>query len=105
MVKVITRDWGCLMPGYDHAGSGWWRARPLQCAQAGSILIGDDTELRVYYGDEYPFYGLTGAHLPECSDRLLAEVARCQHDLLLTYHPLNRKQQQIELEAVLDAAG
>ena len=29
MVNIYGQQWGILMPGYFHAGSGWWRARPF----------------------------------------------------------------------------
>lgn len=103
MVQVITRDWGCLMPGYEHAGSGWWRARPLQCADAGSILLGEDKELRVYYGDEYPFYGLKAKDLISATDTELEGIAGVQKEFLYRCHPLDRVQQQNELIEVLKA--
>jgi hypothetical protein len=103
MVQVITRDWGCLMPGYDHAGSGWWRARPLQCADACSILLGEDKELCVYYGNDYPYFGLKAADLVNCTEEELLEIADTQCRLLYKIHPLSREVQQIELRAVLDA--
>jgi len=103
MVQTIARDWGCLMPGYEHAGSGWWRARPLQCAQANSILIGDEKELRVYYGNDYPFYGLTAQKLTECGDDELKEIAQVQRMAILVYHPLDKDTQKKELQAVIEA--
>lgn len=103
MVKVITQDWGCLMPAYDHAGSGWWRARPLQCADADSILIGEEKELKVYYGLEYPYYGLTAKDLVNCTELELATIAYAQREYLYKTHPLNKEVQRAELIAVLDA--
>lgn len=103
MVQVITRDWGCLMPGYEHAGSGWWRARPLQCADAGSILLGEDKELRVYYGKDYPFYGLKAKDLVDATDAELAEIAKTQAQALYKCHPLDKLVQIAELGAVLQA--
>lgn len=103
MVEVIARDWGCLMPGYAHAGSGWWRARPLQCAQAHSILIGDEKELKVYYGNEYSFYGLTAENLCDCTDAELMEIAQEQTHCILTIHPLDKEVQKQELQKILDA--
>lgn len=103
MVKVITEDWGCLMPGYEHAGSGWWRARPLQCAQALSILIGEDKELRVYYGDDYPFYGLKASDLVNLSEAELTDIAIAQHEAIMKIHPLDKGVQKVELLAVLNA--
>jgi len=91
------------MPGYDHAGSGWWRARPLQCAMAKSILIGEEKELRVYYGEDYPFYGLTAKDLANCSDEELLEIANTQHDFIMRVHPLDKEVQKAELQAVLTA--
>ncbi|KAI5364228.1 hypothetical protein Slin15195_G098860 [Septoria linicola] len=103
MVQVITHDWGCLMPKYDHAGSGWWRARPLQCADAGSILIGDDTELAVLYGWNYPFYGHTARDIASMSDEELEDIASVQKELLYYNHPLDPKVQQAEVLKVLMA--
>ena len=103
MVKVITQDWGCLMPGYAHAGGGWWRARPLQCADANSILIGDEKELRVYYGNDYPYYELTAKDLPNCTDEELKEIAQTQKDAIYKLHPLDKDVQKAELKEVLNA--
>lgn len=104
MVKVMTREWGCLMPKIEHAGSGWWRARPLQCADAGSVLIGDDKELAVLYGWDYPFHGLTAREVSTMSEEELEEVAGVQRDLLYKNHPLDKCVQQKELAAVLRAS-
>lgn len=102
MVGVIARDWGCLMPGYEHAGSGWWRARPLQCADAGSILLGEDKELRVYYGDKYQYYGLKASDLVNCTDEELKDIADAQKACLYRMHPLSKEVQKAELQAILD---
>jgi hypothetical protein len=103
MCQVIARDWGCLMPGYDHAGSGWWRARPLQCADAGSILLGEEKELRVYYGDDYQMYGLKAIDLVDASVSELAEIAMHQYINLYATHPLDKAVQRQELATVLGA--
>lgn len=103
MVRIITRDWGCLMPGYEHAGSGWWRARPQQCADARSILLGDEKELRVYYGNKYPFYNLRAEDLAHASDAELQFIADAQATALQAYHPLDRSVQQAELGAALNS--
>jgi hypothetical protein len=103
MVEIITRDWGCLMPGYEHAGSGWWRARPLQCADAGSILIGEEKELRVYYGAEYEYYGLKASDLVNLSDEELRDIADAQKVALYKTHHLSKDLQKEELRAILEA--
>ena len=104
MVGVIARDWGCLMPGYEHAGSGWWRARPLQCADVGSILIGDEKEMRVYYGEHYPFYELKASDLTLATDDDLRDIAETQKRCLYETHPLDKDVQRAELAAVLTAS-
>lgn len=106
MCGVIARDWGCLMPGYEHAGSGWWRARPLQCADAGSILLGEDKELRVYYGGDYQMYGLKATDIVSATDAELKDIAAHQRECLYDTHPigdLGKQLQREELQAVLDA--
>lgn len=103
MVKRITNDWGCLMPGYEHSGSGWWRARPLATAMANSILIGEEKELKVYYGANYPFYGLQAKDLVNADDEELAYIAKTQRDFLYNIHPLDKDIQKAELKAVLEA--
>lgn len=103
MVQTFTRDWACLMPGYEHAGSGWWRARPLQAADAGCILIGEKKELEVYYGKDFPLLDLKASDLVNASDEELAEIAAMQKEALYRIHPLDKTVQQAELRAVLVA--
>lgn len=103
MCEVIARDWGCLMPGYEHAGSGWWRARPLQCADAGSILIGEKKELAVYYGKDFELLDLKASDLISASDAELEVIALAQREALYHNHPLDKEIQRGELNAVLKA--
>ena len=102
MVKVFESQWGCLMPGYFHAGSGWWRARPLQVADASSILIGDKPEMMVYYKDE-AIASLTVADVEAMSDEQLAATAKAQRDALYANHPIDKNIQQAEIRKVLEA--
>lgn len=104
MCKVFAENWGCLMPGYDHAGSGWWRARPLQVADAGAILIGERKELEVYYGADFPLLDLKATDLIAMTDEELKQVAEAQRAALYMYHPLDKKVQQQEIQAALEAA-
>lgn len=101
MCGIWAKDWGCLMPGYPHAGSGWWRVRPLQVADAGSILIGDEIELSVYYGKD--FYGnkLKAIDLVDMSDKELMKVAADQKEALYKHHSLDKNVQCQELNRVL----
>jgi len=104
MCAVFQRDWACLMPGYEHAGSGWWRARPLQAADAGCILIGEKKELEVYYGKDFPLLDLKAADLIDATDNELAAIANEQYVALYRTHPLDRATQRAELTAALKAA-
>ncbi|GIZ49064.1 hypothetical protein CKM354_001210400 [Cercospora kikuchii] len=103
MIKVFAQDWACLMPKYEHAGSGWWRARPLQCADAGSILVADDKELAALYGWQYPFFGRTASDIVKLSDSELEDMASIQEWLLYAMHPLDKRVQRAEVSAVLHA--
>jgi len=102
MVKVFGQQWGCLMPGYFHAGSGWWRARPLQVADVNSILIGDKKEMMVYYNDE-AIAGLRVQDIEAMNDEQLAATAKAQRDALYATHPLDKSVQRAELTRVLEA--
>ena len=109
MCAVFQRDWGCLMPGYDHAGSGWWRARPLQAADAGCILIGEPKEMQVYYGKNNPIALLRATDLLDApdgglTDADLADIAMEQYKAIYKTHPLDKAVQRHELQLVLGAA-
>lgn len=104
MCAVFQRDWGCLMPGYDHAGSGWWRARPLQAADAGCILIGEPKEMEVYYGKGSPLASLKAVDLIKMTDAQLAEVAMAQYQAIYKTHPLDKEVQRFEIATALEAS-
>lgn len=103
MCAVFQRDWGCLMPGYEHAGSGWWRARPLQAADAACILIGEPKELAVYYGADFPLLDLNASDITRATDDELLEIAVAQREAIYRVHPLDKAVQRAELQAVLEA--
>jgi hypothetical protein len=100
MVNIYAGHWGILMPGYFHAGSGWWRARPLQVADAGSILIGDPKEMMIYYGDER-LANVKAKDLVELCDKELEDLAAAQREALYRLHPLNKEVEKAELDACL----
>lgn len=104
MCKIFQRDWACLMPGYEHAGSGWWRARPLQACDAGCILIGERKELAVYYGTGFPFLDLKASDLIDATDDDLNEILMAQQAALHLHHPLDKAVQRAEITAILEAA-
>ena len=100
MCKVYAEQWGCLMPGYRHAGSGWWRARPLQLADAGSILIGEYEEMMLLYNDE-ELASVKASDLVDLTIDGLALLASRQKEALLYTHPLDKELQQKELSVIL----
>jgi hypothetical protein len=100
MVNIYECHWGILMPGYFHAGSGWWRARPLQVADAGSILIGDPDEMFIYYEDE-TLANVKAKDLVDMSDKELEDLAAAQREALYRLHPLNKEVEKAELDACL----
>lgn len=100
MVNIYGQQWGILMPGYFHAGSGWWRARPLQVADSGSILIGDWKEMVLYYDDD-ELASLKASDITKMSDKQLEDVAEAQKRAIYTTHPLDRSVTQEELGRVL----
>jgi len=100
MCRVYNAQWGCLMPGYFHSGSGWWRARPLQVADAGSILVCDDREGAVY-GEAY--VGLTADRVEGMTLDDLIKTARHQKESLYEKHPLLKSVTQMEIGAILES--
>ncbi|CAD8327788.1 hypothetical protein [uncultured phage] len=100
MVNIYAEHWGILMPGYFHAGSGWWRARPLQVADAGSILIGDPDEMFIYYEDE-ALADIKAKDLVDMCDKELEDLAAAQREALYRIHPLNKETQKAELNLCL----
>ena len=103
MCRVYEEQWGCLMPGYFHAGSGWWRARPLQVADALSIIIGDQKEMMVYYHDE-ALSKITAGDVEAMDLTQLTNTAKAQKEALYAKHPLEKKLQQAELRKILGAS-
>jgi hypothetical protein len=100
MVNIYSQQWGILMPGYFHAGSGWWRARPLQVADAGSILIGEPKEMILYYGDER-LANIRAKDLVDLTDDDLVKLADEQRDAIYKLHPLDKDVQKTEIDACL----
>jgi len=101
MCKVYQKNWGCLMPVYYHAGSGWWRSRVQQVVDVGSILFCEEVEGKVY-GDA--FTGLNVSYIEGMTDAGLAALAKTQYECLYDNHPLDKSVQRLELTRVLEAA-
>ena len=101
MCRVYNKQWGCLMPGYFHSGSGWWRARPLQVTDAGSILVCEDKEGKVY-GDAY--VGVRAKDVEQMDLTQLIKLAKDQRDCLYDNHPLDKSITRNEISEVLGAS-
>lgn len=102
MCQKYAEQWGCLMPGYFHSGSGWWRARPLQVADAGSILIGDPKELYVYYQDD-ALSDIKADEVERMDLTQLTQFAQYQKEALYYNHPLDKTVQYHEIDDILEA--
>ena len=100
MCQVYAEQWGCLMPGYDHAGSGWWRARPLQVADAGSILIGEYEEMILLYNDP-KLASLKASDIEDLNANELLSLAQAQKSAIYNSHPLDINVQEKELKKAL----
>jgi hypothetical protein len=101
MCYVFHSQWGSLMPGYPHAGSGWWRARPLQVADAGSMLLCDEAEGKNLYG---PGGGPPNAsYVEELGTTELAVIAAYQKDAFYELHrPHDKRKQREAIERVME---
>jgi hypothetical protein len=101
MCRVFMSMWGCLMPGYFHSGSGWWRGRPQQVADVGSVLICDDKEGAIY-GEAY--VGITAQDVEQMNLTQLKLLAKLQRECLYDNHPLNKEVTRTEIMTVLEAS-
>jgi hypothetical protein len=100
MCKAYSESWGCLVPSYYHAGSGFWRPRALQLADAGSIMIVDDEEGKVY-SDAH--CGFTTTAIEHLSDLELIKLAKFQKEGIYDNHPLDKNVTKRELQEIFDA--
>ncbi|PCJ96678.1 MAG: hypothetical protein COA52_01375 [Hyphomicrobiales bacterium] len=107
MCEEFMSQWGILMPGYYHTdgnitktGSGWWRARPYQVADAGSILIGEPAEMKVYYKNNN-IAQITTENIEGMSEEGRIKFAAMQKEALYEAHPLDKNTQKDEIGAIL----
>lgn len=102
MVGVFKGHWGILMAGYWHAGSGWWRARPQQVADVGSIMICEDKEGAVF-GE--PYVGLNCKILQEMSDTQLEDIAISQKEAYYNSQPMDKSITRNQIEEYLSCVA
>lgn len=101
MCKIFAENWGCLMPEYYHAGSGWWRSRVQQVADVKSILFCSDKEGKIY-GEAY--VGNTIDKIEGMSEEQLKKLANDQYECLYDKHPLDKNVQKNEILEILNAS-
>lgn len=75
LMRVYEANWGVLSPKYEHAGSGWWRARFDYARQAGCILLADPSEVEGL-GRSYSEVGQYG--FDTMSEQSLRDIANEQ---------------------------
>lgn len=100
MCRIYNRNWGCLMPEYYHAGSGWWRSRVQQVVDCKSILLCSDKEGAIY-GEA--FVGNTIEKIENMSLEELTQLGNRMYECLYDNHPLDKTVQRNELQRILDA--
>jgi len=98
MCRIYNENWGCMMPEYYHAGSAWWRSRVQQVADVESVLVCSDKEGAIY-GEAY--VGNTLASVENMSLEELTKLGKDQKECLYDNHPLDKRVQQQELEAIV----
>jgi hypothetical protein len=99
MCKIYNENWGCMMPEYYHAGSGWWRSRVQQVADVESVLVCSDAEGKIY-GEAY--VGNTIESVENMSVEELTRLGKAQKECLYDNHPLNKATQRSELLGVVE---
>lgn len=80
LMRVYETSWGVMSPKYNHAGSGWWRARYAYCAQAGSILLASPEEVAPL-GGAYTWVAENPSKVEAMDDVGLAGIADDQSSL------------------------
>jgi hypothetical protein len=98
MCRAYMENWGCLTPRYYHAGSGFWRPRALQVADAGSIMVCDSAEGWIY---SEAHVGLTAKIVESMDDTQRENLAKSQREGFLDNHPIDKNRTKRQLEEVL----
>lgn len=86
---------GVISPGYNNAGSGWYRLRFIHALMTNSILFGSQKEVE-------PLglaYGGNLADVEECDDRALAKIANAQQQAFMSFV----KTKQVERKKIMNA--
>ena len=99
MCNVYQENWGVLVPKYYHSGSGFWRPRVFQVADANSILVVDDSEGKLY---SEAHRGLKPADVEAMDLTQLIDLAKRQKEGLYDSQPLDKSITRKQLTDVLE---
>ena len=99
MCGAYQKNWGCLVPKYYHAGSGFWRPRVFQVADANSILMAHYDEGKLY-SDAHVSYNVKDIENMDLSQ--LINVAKLQKEGLYDSQPLDKSITRKQLKAALE---
>ena len=98
-VEWFGRRWLHAMPGYSHAGSGWWRSRPSQLAGANVVTYCDPKEGAIY-GPSWVIKD--PLVLEQMSSKDLRELAGAQRFEFFQRHPIDYSGKIVNAIAVED---
>ena len=98
-IEWFGERWFHAMPGYSHAGSGWWRSRPSQLAGHKVICYCDPKEGAVY-GQSWVIEDPLA--LEELGEWGRKELAKMQSEEFFARHPIDHTGKLLATTAVAD---
>lgn len=99
MCAEYQKYWGCIVPKYYHSGSGFWRPRVFQVADANSILVVDDSEGKLY---SEAHTGCSPKDVEQMDLSQLIDLAKRQKEGLYDSQPLDKAITRRQLAEALD---
>ena len=98
-IEWFGEKWLHAMPGYSHAGSGWWRSRPSQLAGAKVVTYCDPRE-GVIYGPSWVIDD--PLKLEQMTEAELKALAELQAQEFFERHPIDEEGKLLNSVAVQD---
>lgn len=99
MCGAYQKYWGCLVPKYYHAGSGFWRPRVFQVADANSILMTHPDEGKLY-SNAHIKYNVKDVEQMDLTQ--LVALAKEQKEGLYSSQPLDKGITRKQLKEALE---
>jgi len=100
MCNAYQQHWAALVPKYYHSGSGFWRPRVFQVADANSILVVDSSEGKLY---SEAHTGINTKDIEAMDLGQLIDLAKRQKESLYDNQPLDKKITRKQLTAALES--